>query len=1587
MLAIKTGYNLHVLPKEKTLNVLPGDMIAWGPITNGTIVHQTGKSTIYHFSALDANFLQTGSNVSVAHSQNISDLTYMINIIGSQASTIELSHQYLSSGEYWAQVNFTDTLGNALSAGLQRMLVQDPINSINPVYPLLEFSFFGASLNQEIVITINISTITNVTVSWTLVNTSTLLKQETLQNLGSDFVIGRLNQSFASFGIHNIFVEAANNISTVNTTILVNVQDALSDFNISLISNPVYLGAPTKFNVSVRGSNVKFKWTFGDGSLTPFISNTSVIHSFSKLGSLNVTVTAANLAYTQTSWLTVTVLNPLSITVPLHGMIGLPVNLSCSLVGSFASDQQYYWDYGDSSTEQGLNKNYVSHNYSKGGTYVASVRLQNAVYVNASSEILILEPVSGLTIDNFTAIELFDNKTFIARTKTGNNLTYEWYLHGNETITILICTNNSIELYFNTTGFYTMSVNVSNSISSEFASISFYVQQRITGLGITAFPNPAPSNSTITFNLTKGTGSNIKYRLDFGDGFVLRDFPSNYLFNRTFTSGQWQIIFTGENAVNHVIVFYNVTVQDPIKNITVGFTAEREFHGRRIVAVGSDTSFYSSVSEGTDVSFRWNFGDGSNSYTFKGSRTLTGGYNHSVRHSFSRSGEFNVTVKAFNVISQLDEWVIVHAQQKIEGFELSVADRASPGESIVFRFSQHKGDNVSYIIYLGDGGSSQIITANSIVKTYNSTGVFNVTVEAVNQISSQKITKTITVQRQIQGLAFVHPIRAVETGLQTAISWVVSDGSDVKFVIDYGDGTDKQIMDTNAVGMNVTVLHNYTTCGEYSVTITAYNLVGPNTTISGKAVVDDPIVGLVAYAERSTIQMYENVTIVVKISKGSRVTYNFDFADGSTPVETVNNSVTHQYTKHGVFNVSVTARNSLASLQTQLNDTIIVQKPNQPLEIRGLNVSCKATIPGNASEIRISYEYGYLFQCEVDFGDTKKETFSDATLPLPLLHTYSTVGGFEVIVKCENQFGSHIVKTTAQVDAIITSLKFNAEGGLIKKEFGQSVVVEWVWSTGTNIHLSVTLSNHGSITSQQTGQTGSVELDHTLCPTPGEYFVEIELSNSVSSPQKLTARVTFLEEISGLTARVNPVARTGSPIPVYVSVVSGLDVNVSWKYGDGGVYNRQFRGFGSQTFVATHVYSTQGEFQVEVVTSNQNSIQSVRHNVTALSPVQGFSLHQYNTVIWPARSITFQFNRSVQSPDLLDATYRIEFGDGESTENRAINPVQTQFSYSHLYSKPGCYKAKLTLWNFVSRVELLAAVEIIETITNAQLKAMHSKYSIHPGTSGGGPTGNTFPLEYPVSFTVTQDTGTCLKYNWSYGDNDELRNASTAVTTHVYPLPGSYEVIVKVYNSLGEESSRRNVTLQYSVRGLYLASSGPAKPGESVTFVVFCSSLGNNSQFVFNAGNGNNITLRNFKNNNVLKAEKSFLDPNINLPFDPSGCYATVYSHNYSTQGLYEAQVWGWNNASQQTARTMAVITVKHVPELRVQVVGGQKSLSNTSSLIYGKRFSLNSRVEILSNKSYSVKFKWVVYKADSYHASTTSSHVQPTPESGREVR
>lgn len=62
----------------------------------------------------------------------------------------------------------------------------------------------------------------------------------------------------------------------------------------------------------------------------------------------------------------------------------------------------------------------------------------------------------------------------------------------------------------------------------------------------------------------------------------------------------------------------------------------------------------------------------------------------------------------------------------------------------------------------------------------------------------------------------------------------------------------------------------------------------------------------------------------------------------------------------------------------------------------------------------------------------------------------------------------------------------------------------------------------------------------------------------------------------------------------------------------------------------------------------------------------------------------------------------------------------------------------------------------MEYIINVLLRVMYFEYFVYLGVVGGGLMGNMILFEYLVFFSIIQDMGICLKYDWNYGVYDEL---------------------------------------------------------------------------------------------------------------------------------------------------------------------------------------------------------------------------------------
>ena len=151
----------------------------------------------------------------------------------------------------------------------------------------------------------------------------------------------------------------------------------------------------------------------------------------------------------------------------------------------------------------------------------------------------------------------------------------------------------------------------------------------------------------------------------------------------------------------------------------------------------------------------------------------------------------------------------------------------------VFRYSWDFGDN----------STMQNTTNRTITYSYPSNGDYCVVLRASNDFSEAILNFKITVAEEITGFGFVKNITPVETGFSTNIGIEVRNGSNFNVSVSFGDGSEPVwIINIDDV-MDIFVIslwHNYSSAGDYNVTIKAWNILS-TLTASSIAKVQDPL--------------------------------------------------------------------------------------------------------------------------------------------------------------------------------------------------------------------------------------------------------------------------------------------------------------------------------------------------------------------------------------------------------------------------------------------------------------------------------------------------------------------------------------------------------------------------------------------------------------------------------------------------------------------------------------------------------------------------------------------------------------------------
>lgn len=1584
---IKVDYNFFVIPENNACKAQKGDILGWVNEGVGLIGHQNGAKKVRKYIT-SASQIKTGYNFTVSDSNTEITVEYLLRAVSAEGSTFITSHLINQPGVVSYHVS---TINNVTSLPIERsreVRVQKQVTFISVDYPA-GFDYFGTRKNLPVEFTLSISSATNVTVI--LKNTSSSEERfhtyVNNQNPGGLSFVHKFNLSFPQFpqeGVYELYVEAFNEISSVNTTVSVLVGGEITDLigNLSEPDKPVYLGLQTSFLSTVgTGSLVRYKWIFENNQSAIFVDSNETTHVFSKTGVTNITLIASNQAFTVSKSFSIFIANPLSMSIPEWTPSNVPVTLNCTLNSIFAPNQQYAWDYGDGSNFSGEDAMLVQHTFATGGIHNITCRIIGLVVIQTSSSIFVMEPLTGQCMKPIDGVALYDNKTFTAEYDTGNNLTFNWVIQGETTSALAVCDTKNFAFYFKIPGTYTLVLNMSNPISFLNCTRQFFVEEKIANISIIAVPNPAPSNTTVRFEIFKGAGNNVTYAVHFSDGYFFQkcDDPRLEL-NRTFTAGTRQVVLVAANAISKEIIFYNLTIQDVVKNLSINVDADGTSNdGRMFVAVDKTKSLRCQAEQGTDLTFKWEIND--EVYHDKGITLNSGQVNVSRSQTFMKEGHVVVKVTAINLVSNLSHYIIFYAQKAIKDFDIIVPSCVAIGEEFKARFNILEGGDVVYNVTFGDGSRDIVTNKTSVMKTYFQNTQYTMRVTAFNQISQFTLSKQISARYRIKDLTCWTSNKVVALGKQIEIFWKISNGSDVRYYVNYGDGSPEVNL------TSLTIKHTYSRAQRYQVTVKASNFI-TQPSCNFEAVVQEPIKGLTIQSQGTLkVAIYEEVSITATITNGTKVRYTFDFGDGLDPVSLDKGSATYVYRYPGKFTPNITANNLLSTMSV-LALPFEVLVPEIPKPVYGLKISAAPTKYGEDSKIQIIWEGGALFKCTLHFGDnTIPFVFKHVELELPVIHKYQTTDHFTLSISCENGLGIESATAIAKVEEPIEGLNFTTLDSFSNNEraFGQSFEINWTWLKGSFVTCSVEISANGQILKSVQNLEKRAILIPEYFEKPGTYVITVLAINAVTEKQTISLTTTLIQLIERPHILVNPYVQVNFPALAFLIMRPGTHATSVWSYGEAGV-TKTIRSLSTNNYILfQHRFSTPGVYVINVTLWNRfSSNTSLSANISILNPVVGFSMFSQFTLQWPVNSVSFLFKRNQTYQLPSNASYQFDFGDNSTSEKIKLNSLQSDFNFTYSYKQPGCYNATLVISNEASYVRLVANVSIIQKVENLTMEVLHSYKSSTPGLYGGGKDQNILPLEYRVTFRARHVHGTCARYNWDFGDNTQSKLQAIATIDHAYPLPGNYTVGVRVYNDINSKEYSSYVMMLRSVVGLFLLSNSPVKPGENVTFLVFCAQPGYKTEFVLYTGENVNITVPYPTRGSGKEAMKDF-SPNILLPFDVKSYYASTVQHTYQSQSTsaFDVRVTARDGVSIKTAQTTAVVTNLNCIIPLVELYGGGKTLETALPFKFDRGFRINSRVNFTCSNQVKALFKWSVFKADVYYVKNSSM----PPDEDRRIR
>lgn len=509
--------------------------------------------------------------------------------------------------------------------------------------------------------------------------------------------------------------------------------------------------------------------------------------------------------------------------------------------------------------------------------------------------------------------------------------------------------------------------------------------------------------------------------------------------------------------------------------------------------------------------------------------------------------------------------------------------------------------------------------------------------------------------------------------------------------------------------------------------------------------------------------------------------YAWNFGDGNT--STLQNP-SHTYLTDGSFTTTLVVTSDLGC-----NDTMTKLVIVHPLPVMSFNAppACldNATLFNDGSTVNSGSINGWYWE----FGDGISSNNQNPS------HVYNTDGSFSVMLVATTNNGCS--------DSLVQSVIVYP---LPATNFGSSNVC---LNNVTQFADSTTISS-GSISSYNwifgDGSSSSSQNPSHNYTSPGTYSVSLITSSNFGCADTFTQSINVFALPVVQFSSGDVCFGLGTAFYNQTTINGGGIANCVWNFGDGSTDTTQN---------PVHAYGAPGIYNVSLTAT---TIAGCTGSITqAVEVFENPVAHFNGTDVCIDNPTIFTDGSYMPGNNGIIVTWAWTFGDGGTSPSK--NPI-------HIYTNPGTYNVGLTVTSDKGCEDAFDdSVRVFISPTPA--------ISLSNGC-----------ITDPVTFVNTDDptNASGSTFLWSFGDGN---TSSAASPTHLYTLPGTYNVTLEVTN---QSSCKTSVTTPIVIHPLPDPgfNAGDACANETIQFQNTSTiSAGTITGYQWIFGDGTTSTLEN----------------------------------------------------------------------------------------------------------------------------------------------